>query len=42
MRALNEGTQTQMRVLHEEVISRIAILGESAIPGERKTSRKRS
>ena len=30
MRSLNQETLTQMRVLHEDVIARIAVLGESA------------
>ena len=37
----DEQTRTQMRVLHEEVIGRIALLGEASTPGGRKLQRSR-
>lgn len=41
MRAGDEETRRQMRVLHEEVIARIALLQESERPISRRTRRKK-
>ena len=41
-RELNADTCTQMRVLHEEVIRRISLLGEAPTPRPRKAGKPRA